>query len=256
MGASVTSFLDKRFSRQTSDGNLVYPVRLRVIFQRKPHIIGIKKAFCTPKEFNEMYTGRNLSSSLKKLKKKILEAEQKASVICDELGDDFNPDSFKVQLKGKTRSKVGFYDFWQVEIDELRKKGRDGTANSYQSALKKFRQFRPILSFRDLNKSLFVDFEYYVTSNSNRQDKARTSVGVYCRSIRAIINKAMKQRLMRSAVIFGKDGYVIPDASSHSNIAIGKDDLMKAVNFPFVGRKAFYRDMFYLQYLLNGCYPA
>ena len=85
-----------------------------------------------------------------------------------------------------------FFQYGDYLVTELLKANRIGTARSYKgvlSILRKYCKGRE-LSFKDINYKFLVNFETYHRSNGN----GTNGLGVYMRTIRAIFNKAVKER--------------------------------------------------------------
>jgi integrase/recombinase XerD len=254
MTATVNHFLDNRFAKK--DGS--HAVKLRIFFDNRSFVLGTGIS-TTPDKYKAFKVDQCRTKELKELRDSIRKKVNLAEGICKEMGEQFEYDLFCLRFKGKAKAKARrtLYEFWNAVVSDLEAQGRAGTASSYRSSLSKFKAFKPHADFRDLNKRFFEDFQTDMLKGAERKDKALVSVGIYCRAARAVVNKAIDENLIKPMKIFGgSKGYKIPGSGKRLAIALDQDDLYKAVTFPCVGKKAFYRDMYYLLYLLNGSYPS
>ena len=90
-------------------------------------------------------------------------------------------------------------------INELREEERIGTAVSYECAKGSIDRFKKDLKFADINLAFLKKYESWMLSNN----KSRTTVGIYLRSLRTIFNR---QSIDKSLYPFGvgKGKYSIP----------------------------------------------
>jgi len=75
-------------------------------------------------------------------------------------------------------------------IRELEKDGRVGTAECYFTTLMSLLSFRGDLSLHDINKEFLVEYTAWMKSNK----KTVTTIAIYLRSLRAIINVAIDEK--------------------------------------------------------------
>jgi integrase len=212
-----------------------------------------------------------LTNAQKSQRKRVEDAVNKAIGIVNEMGEAFEYDKFLELFKGKKpKGNKDLFEYWKDYVKYLKKNNRHGTAISYDSVRTKFIKFicftediqyekdmEISFPFDKLTVDFFESFEQWVVSTSKRpKEKALVSVGIYCRTIRAVINKAMEERIMPKKQLFGNKGYVIPGAGDDLAIGLPKEELERIFNFEAIGERRFYLAMFELMYRLNGSYPA
>lgn len=83
--------------------------------------------------------------------------------------------------------------FIEEQIKQLRESERFGTANNYEKTLRSLMNFigDRKLTFSDFNESLISDYNSYLI----KRGLMRNSISFYMRILRAIYNKAVKQKL-------------------------------------------------------------
>lgn len=252
MKPTLSIILDTRRVKNT--GN--YPVRLRVIFLREARYynVGIdlsKEKFAQMQ--NPLLIDKKVDTSLKRhLKEWKLSCDAvsgKASGICNKF-EDFNFRVFEKQFFGTTRSKKDVYEAYQETIDAMKSLGKIGTASSYQSSLSSLKGFSPKLNFRDITVEFLKDYERWLIADK----KSITTVGIYLRPLRAIINQAIDEgSFSRDAYPFGKRRYQIPSGKNIKK-ALVREEIKRIYDYKgFSGtwlEKA--RDFFIFSYLANG----
>lgn len=139
-------------------------------------------------------------------------------------------------------------------IDNLFLEGRTGTADSYKCAYKAINKFacdkkRKKLPFEIITPEWLNKFEKWMLENQ----KSVTTVGIYMRSLRTIINIGIEKGLLnQEAYPFGKRKYIIP-ASRNIKKALHIEDINKIVNYiPQHESEARARDLWIFSYLCNG----
>lgn len=108
----------------------------------------------------------------------------------------------------------------------------------------------PLLHFKHVTAEFLKHYEEWMTSG---QGRSITTVGIYCRHLRAVFNDAISNgAINRDSYPFGKRGYVIP-AGKNPKKALSKDEVMKIINYqPEEGMEQRARDFWVFSYLSNG----
>lgn len=108
----------------------------------------------------------------------------------------------------------------------------------------------PLLHFKHITPDFLKHYEEWMT---DQQGRSITTVGIYCRHLRAVFNDAISNGIIsRDQYPFGKRGYVIP-AGKNPKKALSKADVMKIINYqPEEGMEQRARDFWVLSYLSNG----
>ena len=99
----------------------------------------------------------------------------------------------------KTKIKV-VETFIEEQIKQLREEHRFGTANNYEKTMRSLESFlrNKKLTFTNFNEQLIADYNTYLISKG----LMRNSISFYMRNLRAIYNKAVKQKIVRKKDLF------------------------------------------------------
>lgn len=252
----ISVYLDTRKAKQ----NGKFPLKLRVFtsIPRKQKMYSTKFEF-TSDEFKAIWEVlKPKGDSNKAIKKKIVKLIDKAEDVAEEMLE-FSFEKFESRLyraKGDGTKLKFHYD---NSIRELTKRGRIGTASSYDLSMKSLTEFIKIkkkelkfenLTFYHITKSWLQDYEDFML---NDLERSSTTVGIYLRNLRAIFNKAIKDNEINKDIYpFGKDIYVIPN-SKGKNKALSKEQLRVLFNLETSTpeqQKA--KDFWFFSYACNG----
>jgi integrase len=182
MKATTTIIIDKRKTLR----NGKYPVKLRVTFNRKQQYYPADLSMSIT-EF-ELVMGKNPKGDNKTIKLKLLALEQRANQIIDDLPVfDFNLFKRKLYSNQNVREDV-FYHFQQT-INKLKNDNQFGTASNYKSSMVSLKSFKSKLSFMEVTVEFLKAYEKYLLDN----EKSISTVGIYLRPLRAIINGAIEE---------------------------------------------------------------
>jgi integrase/recombinase XerD len=224
-----------------------YPLKLRVTHNRIQRYytldIDISK-----EDFDKVNAPRP-KEPFQSIKLKITSLEQKASDIIDTLSP-FSFEIFKDKFNGKTISPKDVYNSINAYITKLEKENRHGSANAYRCTLNSLSLFKPLLSFNDITPQFLEKYEAYMLA----KNLSPTTIGIYVRSLRTIINEAIeKQIIPREKYPFGKNKYQIPSGRNIKK-AINMDEIKKIFNYEAISNsmeeKA--KDFWMMSYLMNG----
>ena len=252
MNPSLLIILDTRRVKTTGK----YPVRLRVIFLREARYynVGIdlsKEEFAQMQ--NPILIGKKADPALKRdLKDWKISCDSisgKASGICQKI-DEFNFRVFEKQFFGTIRSKKDVYEAYEETVESMKCLGKIGTASSYQSSLSSLKGFSPKLHFRDITVEFLKDYEKWLIADK----KSITTVGIYLRPLRAIINQAIDEgSFSRDAYPFGKRRYQIPSGKNVKK-ALVLDEIKRIYDYKGFPNTWFEkaRDFCVFSYLANG----
>lgn len=230
----------------------VYSVKLRITHHRvqKYYLTGYKM---TEAEFTE--TLRNPPA--KRLQDRRVEldhVELKARKIISKMEEGFSFLLFEEKfLTGNNPIKT-LYQLYEEIINTKTEEEKIGTASNYRCSLHSLKKFEPSLSFVDVTPDFLRKYERYLLA----EGKSISTVGIYLRPLRAILNEAIARKLLSSNLYpFGKRKYVIP-ASQNIKKALSRDDLKKIVDYNPNGVDLFERrsrDFWLLSYLCQGMNP-
>jgi site-specific recombinase XerD len=214
------------------------------------------KISLTETEWEKMSAPKLKDKELKEKRVYIKGIEKKALDIVKDLGDQFTMDSFDILFLGSesklVRNKQDVYAAFEAYISKLREEGRIGTEKSYEAALKSLRQFISKLNFSDITVPFLEAYEGYML----KQGKSVTTIGIYLRSLRTIVNIARSEKVINEERYpFGlksRKKYEIPRAN---NIKKALDE--SALTKILVGEcqndeEAWARDMWLFSFYCNG----
>lgn len=241
--------IDKR--RKTTKG---FPVKLRVTYNRIPRYYST--GFHLSEEDFIRVTSKNepRSKELKETKEKLLIFEKTAKKVINDLGDLFTFDEFKERFFSnhkRSTDLIGLFDEYITE--ELQKKGRAGTASSYNNAKNSFQEYigkNKKIDFKSITPRWLENYQEYMTSAG----KSLTTVGIYCRSLRTIFNLAIEKDIIAAdRYPFGKRKFQIPSGQNIKK-ALNKNELKAIFEYkPESGTgEELARDLWMFSYLCNG----
>jgi hypothetical protein len=205
-------FFDTR--RPLQDGK--FPLKLRITQDRKSRLYTIEinnqKLTLTPDEYEKISLIKP-QLHFKELKKKINKVIEDAEEIITSI-DDFTFEKFEQIYKKKTLRTVK--DYFDDYSQALLKNKHVRTANLYEATYKSLTTYKSsLIDFRQITPTFLKDYE---TSMLDKE-KTLTTVGMYLRNLRSIMNKALKDGLIKqSEYPFGKGKYIIPKGSSSKQI--------------------------------------
>ncbi len=169
--------------------------------------------------------------------------------------DEFSFDEFEKKYFGPQKVEKDFFQAIEAYVKELTIQERVGTASTYIStlhSLKRFKEAKKLKSilFNDVTIEFLNTWEKWMISEGN----ALTTVGIYARNIRAILNKAKAAGLMKpDHYPFGSGKYEIP-ASSNVKKALTITEVGKIYNYrtPAGSPEGRAHDLWIFSYLCNG----
>lgn len=197
--------LEKRVTRKTDKR---HPVKLRVTYQRDRKYYTIKgKAFTQTEFSNIMYPdsrGKN-----KEIRKTLEAIENRARKIIDEVLDEFSFELFEKEYlthKKKDKTLKGYFDEKQAE---LKAENKVKSESLYKTTYKALENWDSNISFAKITPANLRKFENWMLEKG----KSYTTIGIYIRNLRHIVNRAMKDGVKKQYP-FGKesDKYSIPQS--------------------------------------------
>jgi len=242
-GITVSSMLDNR--RKNVSGK--YPVKIRVTYKRD------RKYYSTGKELNleeweklPKAKSTEAISTKKDIQLSFDKVKQSIQLLEDAKGFSF--DALNVQLgKGIVDSVNSAF---LSKIERLKDEGRIGTKIFYECALHSIAGFGgDNISFEDITVSWLKRYEKYLFEDG----KSFTTIGMYIRGLRTVINEAIKSGIIRASLYpFGKDKYDIPIGEGRK-LALTLQQIKEVISFSD-GLEAteHYRDLWFFSYLCNG----
>ncbi|MBC7890116.1 MAG: site-specific integrase [Ferruginibacter sp.] len=255
METQVSVVLDTR--REKKDG--LYPLKLRVYFQGKavlyPLIYDLTKI-----DFEKL-DAKRVSDSLSKIRENIGNVEMQAKIALNKivpfdfekfskifiLDNEFfrkkskplKTELFKQNIiddiPAEWRKKFSIFKeissgpdfisqiFYSI-IKSLLYQARIGTADNYQTSYNSLKAFRGNVRLSEITPRFLKEYEGWMT---NEKGNSKTTVSMYTRCIRAALNEAIENKLMkREDYPFGKRRYIIPMGRNIKK-ALNKESISK-----------------------------
>jgi len=247
IAATTSVILDQRI--QKKDGT--YAVKLRITFQRitKYYPLGI---YLTPEEW-EKVNGEKPRGETKNNKIFFNQIESKAISTIKSL-PSFSFEAFEKAFNKQTDLSKDVFSIFDDYILKLKGKKQYGTADSYGNAKSSFQEFiseknRKKLNLGDITPEWLQDYEDWMLLNK----KSITTVGIYCRSLRKIINIAINDGLFNKDFYpFGKEKYQIPGGRNIKKALSLKEVQLLYTYQPINDSESKALDLWLLSYLCNG----
>ncbi len=245
--------LDTR--RQKESG--LYPVKLQISYRRETKRYGTDYSL-TKDQFNyilnpSLYKGvfdTKVKRALSDIQLKLNAIQVHANEIITKL-QDFSFEQFEKKLYQKKLATTDVYQYYETAIERYKEKERFGTASNYQCSLQSLKTFSPKLCFKDITVEFLEKYEAWFLGRG----KSISTVGIYLRPLRAILNEAIEDGIIskENNYPFGKRRYQIP-ASKNIKKALTIEEMSRFFQYePISGTwydKA--KDFFIFSYLGNG----
>ncbi|MBN2480448.1 MAG: site-specific integrase [Bacteroidales bacterium] len=174
----------------------------------------------------------------------------KSHIIALIKNGNFSYDKLNARLSRGMQNSIltAFYN----KIEKLNKNGQVGTAGWYLCTVKNIEKFIiKDLKFSDINKTWLQKYENFLIE----EDKSRTTISMYMRAIRAIMNDAKEEDVITNAEYpfgKGKDKFKIQNWTGRK-MALSLSQIDEVLKYPLVTeteRKC--RDLWLFMYLCNG----
>jgi integrase len=227
--------------------NNVFPVKLRVTYlrERRYYSLGID---LSKDDWGKLNSPKP-RGELKEAKIKTALLIEKADKVIKEM-DDFSFHKFEKEFFKIPKNTQSIKASFEGYISRLEKDGRISTASSYQSAINSLLEFKGNLKFWDITPNFLQDYENWML----KKGSSLTTVGIYLRSLRTLINNAIEDgSLKREFYPFGKRKYQIPNGHNIKK-ALEMEDISKIYHYEALqgspGEKA--KDIWIFSYLANG----
>lgn len=245
--ATSSIILDKRIQRK--DGT--YAVKLRITSQRisKYYPLGIYLTL----EVWDKVNGEKSRNDFKDYKIFFNRIELKAIGVIKSL-PAFSFEAFEKAFNKQTDITKDVLTQFDDYIAELKRGNMYGTADSYGNAKSSFKAFftsknRKKLNFGDITPDWLQEYEEWMLF----KEKSITTVGIYIRSLRKIINIAIEDGIFNKDFYpFGKRKYQIP-AGRNIKKALPLSEIQKIYEYsPINEAESKSVDLWLLSYLCNG----
>lgn len=247
IGVTTAVVHDTRVKR--TDGT--YAVKLRVTYNREQKYYPLN-VHLTPEDWARTQSEKP-RNEFKEHKLYFSRIEQRALDIIKEL-TPFSFEGFEKKFDQRVDRTKDVLTYLDNYIKQLSKDNRSGTADSYQCAYNSFKKYleskgRKRLNFGDVSPDWLKEYESWMLEN----EKSNTTIGIYLRSLRTIINIAIEDgTLAREFYPFGKRKYQIPSGRNVKKALI-ISDIQKIVTYKTTTEaEDRARDLWLFSYLCNG----
>ena len=223
-----------------------FPLKLRITYKGRRAYYGVGHD-ASKKEW-EIINSAEAKGTLRKIKNKILIIENDALECCEKI-IPFSFKYFENEFFYQRNKFETLQSTYETYISELKSNDQYGTACGYQTALNTFIKFKPNLGFDDITKEFLQRFELSMIEKG----KSLTTVSMYARTLRAIMNLAKNNGTNIFNYPFGRRKYVIP-ASRNIKKALNIDQIKQVFNYPVVPKTGLdkAKDFWIFSYLCNG----
>lgn len=242
-GVSVLTVLDTRRSLQ--DGKC--PVKVQIIFRR------IQKYYSTGKSLSSEEWQSLPTTKSHRLLDIREDIENSFNIIRDEVrllvsNGEFSFEALNMRLKGASSDTIN--TAFHAKIELLRQGDRIGNMLIYDNTLKSVERFAgQSIPYITVTKSWIERYADFLI----KEGKAQTTIAIHLRTIRAILNDAKRNGIIKeSQYPFGRGRYEI-QAGEGRKLALTLEQIGLIANYED-GTKATakYRDYWLFLYLCNG----
>lgn len=247
MKAEVTTAII--LETRTPKKNGTYPIKLRVTYERKQKYYSTGKSL-TEDEF-KMVMSFPANRKQKALRNELVGYENKAAELVKEI-KPFDFIDFERKFLNKHYSSDCAFSLMDIYIAKLKDDQQLKTAGSYESASKSLQAFigEKKLPFSKLDSKFLNRYEQWMLSKG----RSHTTVGIYLRSLRTIVNLAISKKLFdRDKYPFGNNNYKVPSKANVKK-ALSKEDVKRIRDYSFEENiwDARHRDYWMFSFYCNG----
>lgn len=244
--AEVTTaiFLEKRITNAKGK----HPVKLRVTYLRARKYYSIKGEHFTIDEFEKIINPDSRGKNKDK-RKKFESVENRAIEIIDEVLNEFSFEAFERDYLSHKKQDTSIQAYFETKAAELDENNKIQTATLYRATLKSLTSFDSKINFQKITPGYLTKYEIWMLE----QENSYTSIGIYLRNFKHIINRAIKNRVI-SEYPFGsdKDKYQIPQ-SKNIKKALTLAEIEKLFNYEPENRNEFLAIQYWMfSYMCNG----
>lgn len=240
----IKLILDTRRKKPTG----IYAIKLRITFNReqKYYLTGYQVSEFDFKEVVKDVPPKRLQELKVQLNHIELKARNALSLL-----ETFSFMSFEAKFYESKKASISIYDLFQEIVIDKIEQGKISTAYNYKWSMNSLKLFAPKLSYIDVTPKFLKSYEKHLL----QEGKSISTVGIYMRPLRAIINEAISNKyLQRDYYPFGLKKYIIPE-SRNIKKALAKEDFKKIVQYtPLLeySYEARSKDFWLLSYLCQG----
>ncbi|MHA1748713.1 MAG: phage integrase SAM-like domain-containing protein [Promethearchaeota archaeon] len=212
--------------RKLDDGS--YPIILQIIKDRKKRIYWFKQ-YAKESQWNHEENLPNRkhpnSQRLRSLLTKKLKEANDAIIALEEMNRPYTVDDIVNEISDK-KSPKSFFAYTENVIQKLTDAGKIGNARVYQNTLNVFKSYRDEIDidFKHIDYKVLNGFKEYL----QQKDSKVNTISNHLRTLRAIYNKAIKDKIVKEAYYPFKDFKIRSEDTKKR--AITKDAIDKVRN--------------------------
>jgi len=199
---TMNAVLEERTPK--SDGT--YPIKIRLTYGRKQRYYKTKY-YATKEEFEKIMS-KSPRGDFKDKRLLLNVVEAKVTKLIEAM-KEFTFHEFKKLYDGKKEETKEVFGMMKSYASNLREFGQIKTAKNYESALSSFKKFhkKPSLYLNEVTIEFIKRYEKSMLS----ENKSPTTIGMYLRTLRTMMNIAMSKGIITQAAYpFGRHKYQIP----------------------------------------------
>lgn len=226
-----------------------FPIKLVVYYLQASKKYGLKE-YVSKDDWERLSKPNLRDQSLKTLKLKLNAIEKKALETIDSL-HPFSIVAFEEKFFSKKpkqeKIKSNLRYLFEDYILELNENAQVGSSISYKTTINSIETFKKNLTIHDITPKFLKAYEDHLLKGG----KSHSTVGIYMRQLRSVINRAIKDKLL-SADHYPFKAYKIP-TGKNTKKALSSQDLSKLLKYTCENpelRKAL--DFWLFSYLCNG----
>jgi site-specific recombinase XerD len=190
-------------TRRSTNGEK-YPLKLRITYKGLRRYYGTGHTV-TLNEWEKINTS-SVKGRLREIRNDIVDIEKNASRVANQIAI-FNFTDFQDAFFEKPIQYQSLESCFRKMIKDIKSQNRAGTVSAYQTAMGSFKKYSPNAKLHSISSVFLHSYEKWMLENG----KSLTTVGIYVRALRAIINKAIADNYFSSKNYpFGRNKYIIP----------------------------------------------
>ncbi|WP_297448660.1 site-specific integrase [uncultured Alistipes sp.] len=242
-GISVAPVIDSSHPKQ----NGLYPIKIRVTYRRKRKYYPTSKSL-TIEQWNNINSAK--SHALIAVRKDIENSYNIVRSVVEDLASTgyFSLEMLNMRLRGATSHTVN--TAFRAKIEALKESGQAGTMMCYDTVLKGLERFsNNHINFADVTVAWVGRYADFL----RKENKAQTTISIHLRTLRAILNEAKRNGIIReSQYPFGRGRYEIQEGEGRKMALTVEQIGMIAKYDDGNEATAKYRDYWLFLYLCNG----
>ncbi|MEI8202421.1 MAG: site-specific integrase [Bacteroidota bacterium] len=225
----------------------LFPIRYRITQNRKQFYYGTGM-YCSISDWKDIDSKKTESIKLRNsIKKGHDSMKDNIEIVLENNNQLFSFEKFNNLTKKNLSDTIN--SAFLAKIESTKVAGKIGTSIFYGCALQSIIKFKDDkIKFPDITVTWLEKYRDYMINNG----ASYTTVGMYCRAIRSILNEAIKAGTIREREYpFGKGKFEIPTGEGR-NMALTIQQVGELMRTDVSITESKYRDLWFFSYLCNG----